>query len=54
MGMWDDAYKKLWDERRKSQVEKYNEIIEDFKSLSLEEKVNKLIEIYACESAYDH
>lgn len=54
MGYIDDFYEELSAGRKKREDYTYNNIIESFKDLSLEEKVNKLIEIYASDCAYGH
>ena len=53
MSYIDDYYDEV--DRRKTEVqnERYNQIIKEFNYLSLEEKVNTLIRIYALKKAYD-
>ena len=52
MSQIDDFYDKMYVRERERKDEKYNQIIKEFESLSLEEKVDRLIEIYARERAY--
>lgn len=53
MGNFDDKfYEEMYTREYNRKDRKYNEIIQEFENLSLEEKVNKLIKIYATEIAY--
>ena len=47
----DEYYGRIYAAKCKARDEKYNQIIQEFESLSLEEKVDKLIKIYASEIA---
>ena len=50
--LYDEIYGKGYKEEKERNDNKYNSIIAEFKNLSLEEKINKLIEHYAFEKAY--
>lgn len=52
MSQLDDFYSEMYAKERRQKDEKYNRIIKEFESLSLEERVSKLVEIYAKEMAY--
>lgn len=51
MSYVDDYYDEVYRQKAEAQNEKYNQIIKEFECLSLEEKVNTLIRIYALEEA---
>lgn len=51
MSYVDDYYDEVYRKKEEAQAEKYNQIIKEFECLSLEEKVNTLIRIYALEEA---
>ena len=53
MGAIDDFYDEVYARRNERNRKYYDSIIKSFEDLSLEEKVNKLIEIYAREQAYN-
>lgn len=53
MGNFDDKfYDEMYTRERNRKDKRYNEIIQEFENLSLEERVDKLIKIYATEIAY--
>lgn len=53
MSAWDNYYDDMFERKYALQEAIYNSIIEEFENLSLEEKVDKLIKIYARERASD-
>lgn len=53
MSQLDDFYDEMYAKRNKQKKDSYNKIIKSFETLSLEEKVNRLIEIYATEQVYN-
>ena len=48
----EEYYGNMYASKRRQQDEIYNRIIADFEALTLEEKVDKLIKIYAAKRAY--
>ena len=53
MGYIDDFYDEMYAREEAMKKATYNSIIREFEDLSLEEKVNRLIKIYARERAYN-
>lgn len=53
MSAWDDYYDDLWEKEHLLKEKNYNDIIKRFENLSLEEKVDLLIKIYARKEAYN-
>lgn len=53
MSQLDIFYEEMYAKRLTRKDEHYCRIIKDFENLTLEEKVNKLIRIYATEQAYN-
>lgn len=51
MSAWDNYYDEMFEREHAIRESIYNSIIEEFNDLSLEEKVNELIKIYARERA---
>lgn len=49
---YDDFYGKQYVAEKERKDNRYKSIIEEFDNLSLEERVNKLIECYAFNEAY--
>lgn len=53
MGKWtDEFYGRQYAAEKERKDNKYKSILAEFENLSLEEKINKLIERYAFEQAY--
>ena len=51
MGYLDDFYDEMYAREEAKKEAIYNSVIEEFENLSLEEKVDKLIRIYARKEA---
>lgn len=52
MSSLDDFYTEKYNREYEQKEKRYNQIIQEFEDMSLEEKVNELIEIYAREVVY--
>ena len=53
MSAIDDYYDRMYESKRRQEDAVYNKIIKEFEDLTLEEKVDRLIKIYATKMAYN-